>query len=223
MQIEILKKEIDQLQHRYGSPTLSAIYGAGYVQAPDVLLMFMNPTGKNISAQKQWPGLRAPWIGTKNVWKILHALNVLSEDIFQQIIRFSPTDWNPSFAEAVYSDLAKRKLYVTNLAKCTQDDAKHLSDKVFRTYLENTKKEIDIVQPKKIIAFGNQVSSILLDKPITVSSYSGKQKEVLIINNREYDVYPVHYPVGQGQRNLPLALKRLRAVLSKNNKKMRRN
>lgn len=216
MQLAQLHKEVDLLQLKHGSPRLSSIYGAGYTSGPDIMFMFMNPTGKNVSAHKSWNGLRAPWIGTKNIWKIFFKFGLLSEDVYLTTQKLLPTEWNASFAENLYKDISQKKIYITNLAKCTQEDARHIPDNTFREYLENTKKEIVLSRPKKIVTFGNQVSSILLDKPITVSKYLKKSKEILNIQGTSFDVYPIYYPVGQGQRNLPLALKRIEAVLAQN-------
>ena len=77
-----------------------------------------------------------------------------------------------------------------------------------------TKNEIAMVNPKHIISFGNQVSSILLGKNIRVSDYKKTQKEILSINDIDYKVYPVFYPVGQGMRNMPKAISRISDVLS---------
>lgn len=213
LQVTKLQAEIDSLQKRHGARKLSAIYGAGCTQRPELMLVFMNPTGKNVSAQVGWKGLRAPWLGTKNVWKVLYKLNLVPEDLYEQTQALSAADWMLSFAIKLYQGIAKQKIYITNLAKCTQTDARHVPDAVFREYLPVMHKEILAVNPKKIITFGNQVSSLLLQEVVTVSSYTGLKKEPLQIGKVSYDVYPVYYPVGQGQRNTPLAVKRLQAIM----------
>jgi len=70
-----------------------------------------------------------------------------------------------------------KKVFITNLGKCTQIDARPLPDKVFKEYLELMEKEISIVNPKVIILFGNQVSSIVLNEKISVSQCRKKQFE----------------------------------------------
>src|SRR3989338_941301 len=69
MQVTKLHAEIDRLQLQYGATGLSAIYGAGCIKNPEVMLIFMNPTGKNISADTAWRGVRAPWSGTRKARK----------------------------------------------------------------------------------------------------------------------------------------------------------
>jgi len=209
MQIVELHPEIDRLQLQYGAKGLSAIYGAGCVDNPEVMLMFMNPTGKNISADSKWKGLRAPWIGTKNIWPLFREVGLLSEKIF----KLTKNKWSEEIASVVYEELARQKVYITNLAKCTQIDARHLPDSVFRAYVSSTQKEIALINPKRIITFGNQVSSILLGKPVSVSEYTGNRKEICNVKDKYFDVYPVYYPIGQGRRNQPFVVRRIRAIL----------
>jgi hypothetical protein len=173
------------------------------------MFIFMNPTGKNISSAKNWRGLRAPWLGTKNIWEIFYKLRILSESTFQKTQKLRPENWSEKFCSEIYREIAKRRTYITNLAKCTQKDAKPLKNYVFKNHLDIMKEEILLTNPKRIITFGNQVSSILLAKPIRVGDYKGKQKEILEISGKTFNVYPVYYPVGQGRRNMGLAIKRI--------------
>ena len=62
-------------------------------------------------------------------------------------------------------------------------------------------KEIAIVNPKVIILFGNQVSSIFLKEKISVST-SRKKKYIKEINNKKYSCFPVYYPIGNGRFNI---------------------
>lgn len=52
-----------------------------------------------------------------------------------------------------------------------------------------------------IILFGNQVSSIVLNKKISVFQ-ERKQCHQLEINQRIYNCYSVYYPVGNGRFNI---------------------
>ncbi|MDD3156251.1 MAG: uracil-DNA glycosylase family protein [Candidatus Pacebacteria bacterium] len=106
--------------------------------------------------------------------------------------------------EFVYQKVKDKSIYITNLSKATQTDAKPLSNNVFEAYLDLFFEEIDIIKPKTIISFGNQVSSVLLNKNIKVSEYR-KKNEKLTIKGSDYKVYPVYYPVGQGMRNIKKA------------------
>lgn len=214
MQIKSLYSEINKLQAIYGSSKLAPIYGTGCVKKPRVVFMFMNPTGKNISASPAWSGFRAPWLGTKNVWKLIYKLNLISEKNYQLTQKLKSNEWTSGFSRKLYGELARNKIYITNLAKCTQDDARMLPDKIFKEYLPSTRREILLIKPQKIILFGNQVSSIMLNKRVRVSEYKEAKSEILEIEGFVFKTYPVYYPVGQGQRNMPLAIKRVEKILA---------
>jgi len=204
MQIKNLLKKFDNLQKIHGHEDFDAIYGAGEINNPKLFLVFMNPTAKNTSAHKHWKGLKAPWIGTKNVWKMFFQLGFFDEAFFNEINRKKPNDWDYRFANEVYSKVNDNSIYITNLSKATQIDARHLKDEVFVKYLSLFEEEIKIIKPKIIITFGNQVSSILLRKNIKISDYRKKHVN-LNIDGNDFRVFPVYYPVGQGMRNMEKA------------------
>ncbi len=213
MQIKKLFKKFDELQKKYGDKNLSAIYGAGEINEPDICLVFMNPTARNIASDKKWEGLKAPWIGTKNVWKMIAELGLLDKKFFETEIKDKkPTSWDYKFAKDVYRKVQKQSLYITNLSKATQIDARPLKDNIFKKYLSLFKEEIKTIRPKIIITFGNQVSSILLGKSIKVSECRRKYK-ILKIDKKGYKVYPVYYPVGQGMRNIKKAKEDIKWIL----------
>jgi hypothetical protein len=202
LQICSLHKTFNTLQSQFGDGNLLPIYGAGNIQNPDLMLVFMNPTGRNVASEPSWEGIRAPWIGTKQVW-----------DLYQQIKANKPHDWTASFAEQVYRNVADNSLYVTNLAKCTLHNARPVSDAIYRKYLDIMLEEIVQVNPEKIISFGNQVSSILLGRRIKVSDYTLREAESIEINKQNFSVFPTYYSVGQGRRNMPLAIERIKSVM----------
>lgn len=199
--LEELNKEYDKLQKKYGSKDLDSIYNGGLKITPDICYVFMNPTGRNIASCKTWKGLKAPWIGTKNIWKLFYKLNVVSEDTYNKISSIKGSEWTEEFASEVYDDVEKHKVFITNLGKCTQDDARALPDEVFMKYLKLLFKEFEIVKPKVIILFGNQVSSIVLNEKISVSQVRRQKFEY-----KGYTFYSVYYPVGNGAFNVDKAI-----------------
>ncbi len=174
----------------------------------------MNPPGRNVAADPTWTGLRAPWLGTKNIWKLFYQIGVLPKHIFERTQRLHSSEWTLDFAHEIYQSLADQDLYITNLAKCTQQDARPLPNSVFRAYLPSFHKEMTVIAPQRIITFGNQVSSILLDAPIKVSAVR-KSAMPLRIKSQSYPVYPTFYPVGQGMRNIDHAIEDIRWVLQR--------
>ena len=195
MELEDLAKEYDKFQKKYGANELDSIYNGGCAINPDICFVFMNPTKRNIASSKEWKGLKSPWIGTKNIWDLFYKIDLLDSNIYEKIRAIKGCDWTEEFAEEVYNNVKKHKYFITNLAKCTQVDARPLPDSIYKEYLELFKQEISIVKPKNIVLFGNQVSSIVLEEKISVSQVRKKcfEKE---INDNKYKFYSVFYPVG---------------------------
>ena len=214
MEIKDLKSEYDKLQLKYGAKELDSIYSGGCEKNPDICFVFMNPTGRNIASSKLWTGRKSPWLGTKNIWKLFYNVNLLSEDTFIKIQEKKPKEWDYEFCDCVYDEITKNKLFITNLGKCTQIDARPLPNDVLKQYLDLLLKEISIINPKIIITFGNQVSSIILNKKIAVSE-NRKMYHEIIVNKKIYKVYPVYYPVGNGIFNIDKAIEDIKWIISK--------
>jgi len=199
--LEQLKKEYDKLQLKYGAKELDSIYNGGCDENPEICFVFMNPTKRNIASSKEWRGLKSPWIGTKNIWNLFYDLKLLDEDIYNKIKSIKGSEWTEEFALEVYNNVKKYKYFITNLGKCTQVDARSLPDNVYKQYLYLLEKEIEIINPKVVILFGNQVSSIVLNEKISVSKCRKKLFKKNI-NGKEYNCYSVFYPVGNGRFNI---------------------
>lgn len=214
MKLEDLRIEYDKLQQKYGAKELDSIYNGGCEENPDICFVFMNPTGRNIASSKEWKGLKSPWIGTKNIWNLFYKLGLTDETIFNQIRNIQGKDWTEDFANEVYNDVIKHKYFITNLGKCTQVDARELPDSVYQKYLNLLEKEIEIINPKVVILFGNQVSSIVLNEKISVSQCRKKvfEKE---INSKKYKFYPVYYPVGNGSFNVDKSIEDINWIMEK--------
>ena len=169
MKIEDLKVKYDLLQNKYGDKSLDSIYNGGCENNPDICFVFMNPTGRNIASKKEWLGRKSPWIGTKNIWKLFYDVGLVDDSIYEEIRSKKPKDWDYEFADKIYELVTNKKVFITNLGKCTQIDARPLPDEVLKKYLKLLYKEFEIIKPRVIITFGNQVSSIVLNKKISVS------------------------------------------------------
>lgn len=94
-------------------------------------------------------------------------------------------------------------------------DARVLPNSVYIKYLDLLCKEIEIINPKIIITLGNQVSSIVLDKNISVSKCR-KQSFTKDIAGKDYKVYPVYYPIGNGMMNIYKAIEDLKFIIENN-------
>lgn len=212
MKIEDLKIKYDLLQNKYGDKSLDSIYNGGCDDNPDICFVFMNPTGRNIASKKEWLGRKAPWIGTKNIWKLFYDVGLVDDGIYEEIRSKKPKDWDYEFADKVYEMVTNKKVFITNLGKCTQIDARPLSDEVLKKYLKLLYKEFEIIKPKVIITFGNQVSLIVLNKKISVSE-NRKVCHELVINKKKYKVYAVYYPVGNGIFNIDKSIEDIKWII----------
>lgn len=214
MKISDLNKKYDKLQKKYGAKELDSIYNGGLGENPDICFVFMNPTGRNIASSKEWKGIKSPWIGTKNIWDLFEALNLISPNTYQKIKSLKGSEWTEEFALNVYEDVKKHKFFITNLGKCTQIDARPLPDSIYKEYLSLLKKEIEIINPKVVILFGNQVSSIVLDQKISVSQ-ARKQCFIKKIGKTSYKFYSVYYPIGNGRFNIDKSIEDIKWIIDK--------
>lgn len=196
-----LTKEYDKMQEKYGAKELDSIYNGGCIHNPDICFVFMNPTRRNIASSKNWKGLKSPWIGTKNIWDLFFQVGLLDSNIYSQIRTIKGPCWTEEFANEVYENVKKHKYFITNLGKCTQIDARPLPDSIYKEYLYLLEKEIELINPKVVILFGNQVSSIVLNEKISVSACRKKLFKKNI-NGKNYKCYAVYYPVGNGRFNI---------------------
>jgi len=218
MGLKDLEKEYDKLQQKYGAKELNAIYSGGYTKNPDICFVFMNPTGRNIASKKEWKGLRVPWIGTKNIWDLFFKLGLVDQTIYDKIRLIKGPEWTEEFAKEVYDNVEKHKYFITNLGKCTQVDARELPDSILSKYLHLLEQEISLINPKIIILFGNQVSSIVLGKKISVSRV---RKECFLkeIAGKVYKCYSVYYPIGNGRFNMDKSIEDISWMIKELKKK----
>ena len=172
----------------------------------------MNPTGKNVASSKSWQGIKSPWIGTKTIWDLFNTVELLDDEIYKEIKRIKGSEWTPEFAKKVYDDISKHRVFITNLGKCTQIDARPLPNSTYKEYLHLLEREFEIVKPKKIVLFGNQVSTIVLGEPISVS-LTRKKAFKRTIDGNEYTFYPVYYPVGNGRFNIDKSIEDIKWIM----------
>ena len=212
MKLSDLIVEYDRLQLEYGAKELDSIYNGGCENNPDICFVFMNPTGRNIASSKEWKGIKSPWIGTKNIWDLFFSVGLVDEKLYKKIRSIKGSEWTNDFALEVYENVKKHKYFITNLGKCTQLDARELPDSVYIEYLELLKKEINIINPKVIILFGNQVSRVVLGQKIVVSQ-ERKKCFVKNVNGKNYKFYPVYYPIGNGRFNIDKAIEDIKWII----------
>ena len=201
IELEKLKEEYEKMQQIYGDKALKSINFGGYTENPDICFVFMNPTSKNIASNPLWNGIRSPWIETKNIWDLFVATNLFDINIYNEIKSKKTNEWNKEFADKVYDEMKKNKLFITNLGKCTQLDARPIQNSVYEKYLSLLEREREIVDPKVIVLFRNQVSTVFLKERISVSQCR-KREFIKNINGKKYKCYAIFYPIGNGRFNI---------------------
>lgn len=149
MKKEDLLKQFDLMQKKFGSINCNSVYGGGKDKNPKLCLVFMNPTAKNIATSKEWKGIRCQWLGTKQVWNFLTNVGLFNKNLNDIIQKIKPKEWSPEFCKDVYKEVSNQQIYITNLAKCTQEDARILPNKIFKEYRNLLLEEIKYVNPKK--------------------------------------------------------------------------
>ena len=202
-----------KMQEIYGDKDLDSVFGGGQEQSPDICLVFVNPTARNIASSKEWKGIKYQWLGTKQIWNFLTKCGIFDSDLNEEIQSKKAKDWDYDFADKVYQEVKNKNIYITNLAKCTQKDARYLPDSVFHSYKKEFLKELELINPKKIIMFGNQVSSILLNQPISVGTCR-KKKFQLNTGKKTFESYAVYYPVGNGFFNAEKAIQDIQSIMN---------
>jgi len=193
---------------------LFPIVGNGCTHKPEVMFVFINPTHKNMSSEKHWRGPRYPFIGTKQVWRILARAGLFDERLLHEINRTNA--WTMDLAERVLSYLRDRGFYITNIVKWTGSDSKLPDRKKISIFLPILEKEIEIVQPKYIVAFGLIPFEQLTKQKIKLAEYYAaamKTKQPkqfpITIGGVQTKVILCYFPVGRGDPKRAVELLKL--------------
>ncbi|MEK6841443.1 MAG: uracil-DNA glycosylase family protein [Nanoarchaeota archaeon] len=182
---------------------LMPILGDGKKNHPKIMFVFINPTFRNISSNKNWKGPRFPFIGTKQIWRIFHRAGLLNDELINRINKDS--NWSLAFTNEVLKFLIKKEFYFTNLVKWTGLDATLPESEKIKLFLPILEKEIEIVQPKYIVAFGLMPFYSLTKQKIKLLDYyhdvvkNGNLKSYnLSVSLTHSKVIPCYFPTGRG-------------------------
>jgi len=204
------KKEKNLLRH---------ILGGGRFRKPKFLFLFINPTHLNLSSHKYYQGKRRyPFIGVRYFYKFLSEANFIDKKLIDDIYQ---KGWQIEDEDRIEQNLIKDSIYITNLVKCAQLNPKNPIKEIIKQDFPLLQKEIDIVSPKYIIAFGkipietltNQNSTCLKDYLDKVRNNTYQPVKSIDILDKKYDILPCYFPVGRG--NLKEALEILKYIKKK--------
>jgi len=202
--LERLWTEVAMLnKQHFPHNSLMPILGGGKTSKPKVMFVFINPTARNQSAHPDWNGPRFPFIGTRGIWRIFHRAGLFDDELLQYI-NTNPT-WSVAFTHRVLSFLQARGFYLTNIVKWTGADAALPDARKLELFLPLLKKEIEIVQPERIVTFGLIPFTALTKQKLKLSEYydeAMRQKQLksydLTIGSTASKVIPCYFPVGRG-------------------------
>ncbi len=176
----------------------------GKLSGPKFMIVFINPTVRNISSNPKWLGKRFPFIGRKRPWIEFNKAGLIDDSIMDHIIK-NENNWDYEFTDKMCDYLASKKLFITNIVKNTGHNADLPKTDQIKLYLPSFLKEIEIVDPKYIITFGLIPFNALVDEKIGLKKYyeevvsTNKVKFYsIMVNNKEYKVIPCLYPIGRG-------------------------
>ena len=176
--------------------------GGGCIEQPDVMLVFINPTVHNITAHADWPGTRFPFAGKPKLWRILAEAGYVDPELPEQFARLGPT---PELVDVLIEETRLRRLYLTNAVKCVDDGSNLPSTARVAMGWPILQREIDLVQPRHIIAFGLipfrqltgtqvRLADVLWDaRQGRLAPYQSRP-----IDGRTYPVFPCYFPTGRG-------------------------
>jgi DNA polymerase len=201
----------------YPQNKLAPIMAGGRTKRPKFMFVFINPTYRNISSDPRWDGKRRPWTGTKYIWKIFNTAGLFDDSLLNEIS--NKREWDPDFADKVYSHLNERSFYFTNLVKWTGDTGDLPDKQKVNTFLPIMLREIELVEPDYIITFGLIPFNALINEPIKLKDYfdecySSRYLKTfdLKIQNNLIKVIPCYFPVGRGDPNRAIELLKLLPV-----------
>lgn len=196
---------------------LRHILGGGLTDRPTFLFLFINPTHHNRSSHADYPGERRyPFIGVRYFWKVMSAAGVVDASIVDDVYA---RGWHVEHEHSIERELKRRKIYVTNLVKCTQPHGDNPSRDVIAADLPLVRREIAIVRPRFIVPFGIMPTRALTGRDVRLSDQllsarSGTYEPLVMENDgRHYPVLPCYFPVGRG--NPPKAIELLGYILNR--------
>lgn len=183
----LCRQKGNQLQH---------ILGGGLGYRPKAALVLINPTYNNISSQPRYAGLRFPFVGVARFWRVL-----------------TDAGWLPPVSDdprALHKLLSDRGIYLTNLVKCTSPHGNYPQREVFSYHWPLFQKELEIVQPQNIVAFGILPVKYLTGQTIKMRDFVARAYPLAYKNL--VPVYPCYFPVGRGNPKLAVVmLRRIKA------------
>lgn len=199
---EVKNCKLCEPQYLAGTLTLKHMSWVGKKSEPDIMFVLMNPIALNPTLHKTYDGALLPFAGRKAFWKVLVEANLLPEDLLAKI---KTKPWNDQITSVVIEALIEKNYYITELVKCPSQKAIDPDNEQVKTGLDILKREIDLVQPKRIVTFGLLVFQALTGQKVKLKEYleqlrNGQAQPFYVeaASGQKYEVFPCYFPTGRG-------------------------
>jgi len=178
------------------------------------MLVFINPTVRNITAHASWSGPRFPFAGKPKLWQILAEAGFVDADLPGRMAALGPT---PEMVELLIRETRRRRLYLTNAVKCVDDGSSLPTPLRVAAAWPFLQTEIALVQPRSIVTFGLIPFRQLTGMTVRLADELWKAQQGYVeaypshpIEGRTYPVFPCYFPTGRGN---PVAAARMLTAL----------
>lgn len=184
------KAEKNELQHIHGFGALN----------PNLMLILINPTHKNLSSHPEYVGFRFPFVGVRQFWQVLADGGLINKKITNKLPL--KLGWQAEHTKLMQEELIKNRIFLTNIVKCCYDNSAYPDKIVIKDQLKILSNEIKIVKPKFIVAFGALVFKTLTGNSIVLhehfKDFSKNEIYSENISGLNYPVIPCYFPIGRG-------------------------
>lgn len=187
------RREKNNLQH---------VLGVGDTQKPRFALILINPTHLNISSHPDWDSYRFPFIGVRHFWKVFQRSGIIPSALLDEIYK---NDWSKELLEQIIGQLSQKRIYLTNLVKCTKDSPKYPSKETIAYGKSLVVEELRILRPKNVICFGLLTFWELTGRMVKLGSYyEGFRKREIwpfppsVELGLQSRIFPCYFPAGRG-------------------------
>lgn len=190
--------------------------GGGCSFQPKLMLVFINPTVRNMTAHASWPGPRFPFAGKPKLWEILATAGFVRPNLPQRMAELGRT---PEMVEMLMDETRRQGLYITNAVKCVDDGSNLPTAARVAAGWPLLQAEIALVQPRYIVAFGLIPFRALTGCNIRLADQLWEAQQGRCeffsshtIDGQTYPVFPCYFPTGRGN---PVAATKLLIALQR--------
>ena len=190
---------------------LQHVYGGGAEDSPRHCFVLINPTYRNISTKPGYQGPRLPFLGIRSFWRSLARSGFLTADVLNLI---DARQWTEHTTSALVGELRTQSIYITNLVKCADQSSQSPTLKTCCANLPILRREMELVRPRQIVAFGRLTVFALTGRSLTLSAHydairtHGVQRDSYLHSPHipGIPILPNYFPVGRGNQRFAIEI-----------------